>query len=298
LAYYDVLSDDGTMLRAWTNDPDRVINGPTIVLCNGLGTTAWSWPALLSPACGVRVVSWNHRGTGGSQRPRDASDVGVDRFVQDALSVMDHFGVTKSVLVGWSIGVNTMFELAAAHPERVSGLFAVAGVPGDVFSGVLGPLGLPAAMSRRLSRTWSHSLRLVGPALSPLTRRVPVGRWTVHALGRTGLIGSMPDPDLAALALSQFLSTPVEWYFHLALRSADHRYASLRRIRVPVQFVGGTFDLLSSSRRMAEAAAKISDAQVVELRASHFIPLEHPERVHQLLLYFLDRVSAHASPRA
>ena len=39
--------------------------------------------------------------------------------------MMDHFGVDRAVLMGWSMGVNTMFELALRHPERVSGLFAV-----------------------------------------------------------------------------------------------------------------------------------------------------------------------------
>ena len=71
LAFDDVLSDDGTRLRAWTNDPDGTVDGPTVVLCNGLGTSPWAWPALLDPDCGVRVVSWNHRGTGGSDRPAD-----------------------------------------------------------------------------------------------------------------------------------------------------------------------------------------------------------------------------------
>ena len=143
LAFHEVLSDDGTRLAAWTNDPDGVIDGPTVVLCNGLGTNAWAWPALLRQECGVRVVSWNHRGTGGSDRPSDPGHCGIDAFVEDALSVMDHFGVDQAVLMGWSMGVNTMFELAFRHPERVRGLFAVAGVPGDTFSTMLGPLRLP-----------------------------------------------------------------------------------------------------------------------------------------------------------
>ena len=40
--------------------------------------------------------------------------------------------------MGWSMGVNTAFELAVSHPERVSGIFAVAGVPGDTFATMLG----------------------------------------------------------------------------------------------------------------------------------------------------------------
>ena len=89
LRYYTVAGDDGTELVAWTNDVD----GPLVLLCNGLGTNPYAWPALLDPACGVRVISWNHRGTGGSQRPRDLEHVGIDAFAEDALAVMDDAGV-------------------------------------------------------------------------------------------------------------------------------------------------------------------------------------------------------------
>ena len=41
LGFSDLLSDDGTHLRAWTNDPEGVIDGPTVVLCNGLGTNPY-----------------------------------------------------------------------------------------------------------------------------------------------------------------------------------------------------------------------------------------------------------------
>ena len=93
--FRDVLADDGTTLRAWTNDPTGRIQGPTVLLCNGLGTNPGAWPALLAPDCDVRVVSWNHRGTGGSERPADPDRVGIDDFVVDALSVMDHFGLDR-----------------------------------------------------------------------------------------------------------------------------------------------------------------------------------------------------------
>ena len=43
--FYDVRSADGTRLRAWTNDAE----GPPVLLCNGLGTNPYAWPALLRP---------------------------------------------------------------------------------------------------------------------------------------------------------------------------------------------------------------------------------------------------------
>jgi pimeloyl-ACP methyl ester carboxylesterase len=292
VTFRDVLSDDGTLLRAWTNDAEGEIDGPTVLLCNGLGTSPWTWPALLTKECGVRVVSWAHRGTAGSDRPVDPEQVGVGRFVEDALSVMDHFGLSRPVVLGWSVGVNVMFELAAAHPERVAGLFAVAGVPGDLFSAMLGPLRLPRTAARAITMSATRVLKYAGRALTPLTSRLQVGPGAIETLGHTGLIFPMPDPELAALALKEFLATPAEWYFHLALRNAEQSRLALRRIAVPVVFVAGSWDLLAGSRHLAAAATRVQNGTYVELRGSHFVQMEQPERVHELLLDFLRRVEA------
>lgn len=290
LAFTDVLSDDGTRLRAWTNDPDGSIEGPTVVLCNGLGTNPWAWPALLDPDCGVRVVSWNHRGVGGSDRPDDPTRVHIEDFVEDALSVMDHFGVDAAVLMGWSMGVNTMFELAATHPERVRGLFAVAGVPGDTFATMLGPLRLPHPLARALTVNASRLLKHGGVALTPVARRLPVGRRAIAVLSRTGFMLPVRDPDLAARAVTEFLTTPIDWYFHLALSTSRHARVSLSGMRVPAFFVAGRWDVLSGSRDMLTAAARMQDATYVELAGSHFVQMERPDEVHRLLVEFLERV--------
>jgi pimeloyl-ACP methyl ester carboxylesterase len=288
--FHHILSDDGTRLRAWTNDPLGRIEGPTVLLCNGLGVSPWTWPALLHADCGVRVVSWNHRGTGGSARPTDPDRVGIEEFVEDALSVMDHFGVDRAVLVGWSMGVNTAFELTLRHPERVTGIFAVAGVPGDTFATMLGPLRLPHAVARTLTVSLSRALRAAGRVLSPLTTRLPVGSRTVAVLTHSGFMLPTPDNELTARAVREFLTIPVEWYFHLALRSSEHARVSLSRVKVPVMLVAATYDVLAGARDMRSAADRLDDATYVELRASHFVQMEQPDVVHDLLLAFLDEV--------
>ncbi len=290
LAFHEVLSDDGTRLAAWTNDPDERIAGPTVVLCNGLGTNAWAWPALLRPECNVRVVSWNHRGTGGSERPIDTGHCGIEAFVDDALSVMDHFAIDRAVLMGWSMGVNTMFELAARNPERVAGLFAVAGVPGDTFATMLGPLRLPRVVNRAVTVSLARGLRLAGRAVSPITTRLPVGTRTIDFLTHTGFMFPVPDPELAAVAIREFLTTPIEWYMTLALATAEHGRVSLSGLGVPVAFVAGKWDVLSGARDMRSAANRIVGATYHELRGSHFLQMEQPDRVHQLLQEFMERV--------
>jgi pimeloyl-ACP methyl ester carboxylesterase len=79
---------------------------------------------------------------------------------------------------------------------------------------------------------------------------------------------------------------------HLALHSSLHLRVSLRNIDVPTSFVAGTFDILASSYDMRSAAARISGASYAEFRATHFLPLEKPDEVHEALLDLLDRVPA------
>lgn len=290
LEFREIRSDDGTHLQAWTNDPDGVIAGPTVVLCNGLGTNAYCWPALLSPDCGVRIVSWNHRGVGGSDRPTDPRHVEIENFVEDGLSVMDHFGIESAVLMGWSMGVNTMFELAARHPERVRGLFAVAGVPGDTFATMLAPLHVPHVVARLVAVNLSRVLSVAGKAITPVARRLPIGPKAVAVISHSGFMLPVRDPELAQAGIKEFLTTPLDWYFHLALSTSRHARVRLSAIGVPAVFVAGTYDVLAGARDMASAAARMDDAAYVELRGSHFLPMEQPEVVHQLLLDFLDQV--------
>ena len=287
LRFYDVASADGTRIKAWTNDAE----GPTLLLCNGLGTNPYAWPALLDPDCGVRVISWNHRGVGGSERPEDTSRVGIDAFLEDAVAVLDHARVERCAVAGWSIGVNTAFELAVMHPERVAGLFAVAGVPGGTFASMGAPLMIPRLARRPLSVGVVRTLRRAGKALTPVASRLPVGPRFAHLLSHSGFM--LPTPEVAAVqrAVKEFLSTPVDWYMHLALAAAEHPRVSLRTIRVPSAFVAGKYDILASAKDMRTAAHRIPGATYVELPGSHFVQLEHPEPVHQELLTLLARLA-------
>ena len=287
LRFYDVTSVDGTRLRAWTNDAD----GPTVLLCNGLGTNPYAWPALLDRDCVVRVVSWNHRGTGGSDRPTDPDRIGVEAFVEDAVAVLDDAGIERCVLAGWSFGVNTAFELATLHPERVTGIFAVAGVPGGTFSSMGAPLLLPRPVRRPIAMGVTGALERLGPIVTPVTSRLPIGRVAVQVLTHSGFMLPAQDTADVRRAVKEFLTTPVDWYMHLARAAARHPRVSLRRIRVPTTFVAGRWDVLASTHDMRTAAERIADAAYLELPGSHFLQLEHPGAVHEQLLMLMSRVS-------
>lgn len=291
--YYDVISADGTRLRAWTNDTDgslEAAGAPVVLLCNGLGTNPYSWPSLLSDECAVRVISWNHRGTGGSDRPEDRSRCGIPEFVEDALAVMDDAGIDACPLMGWSMGVNTMFEFTIEHPERVTGLFAVAGVPGDTFASMLGPLRIPRFVRAAITVNAARTMELLGPALSVLARHLEWGPVAGELITHSGFMLPTPDVQNTRRTVKELLSTPIEWYMHLAVATSSHPKVSLSKIDVPTTLVAGRWDVLASTHDMRTAAERIPDAEYVELRGSHFIVMEKPVEIYELLLQLLDRI--------
>ncbi len=74
----------------------------------------------------LRVVTFDGRGSGRSDRPSGAAAFRDDEFVADALAVLDATRTTKAVVVGFSCGVPWSLALAGEHPERVLGVVAIA----------------------------------------------------------------------------------------------------------------------------------------------------------------------------
>ncbi|MEX0816989.1 MAG: alpha/beta fold hydrolase [Gaiellales bacterium] len=81
-----------------------------------------------------RVLTFDGRGNGKSDRPPDPADYAETEYVADALAVMDATETERAVLVSLSLGAQRALILAAEHPERVGGA---------AFIGPSVPLGQP-----------------------------------------------------------------------------------------------------------------------------------------------------------
>ncbi len=68
-----------------------------------------------------RVVTFDGRGNGGSDRPDSAADYGPEAGAGDALAVLDATGTPRCVLVAHCAAAGSALLLAADHPERVQG---------------------------------------------------------------------------------------------------------------------------------------------------------------------------------
>jgi pimeloyl-ACP methyl ester carboxylesterase len=68
-----------------------------------------------------RVVTFDGRGNGRSDRPRGPDAYGFPELAADALAVMDTTGTQRAITVSLSAGTFWNLYLCANHPERVSG---------------------------------------------------------------------------------------------------------------------------------------------------------------------------------
>jgi pimeloyl-ACP methyl ester carboxylesterase/predicted glycosyltransferase len=78
-----------------------------------------------------RVLTFDGRGNGRSDRPTDPEAYAESEFAADAIAVMDATGTDRAVIVGFSMGAHRGLLLAANHPERVeAAVFIGANYPG------------------------------------------------------------------------------------------------------------------------------------------------------------------------
>lgn len=101
-----------------------------MLLVMGLGMTATGWwrtvPVLA--AAGLRVIAFDNRGVGRSDRP--AGPYSVGEMADDAVAVLDSCGIERAHIYGISLGGMIAQELALRHPARVDRLVLGATTPG------------------------------------------------------------------------------------------------------------------------------------------------------------------------
>jgi pimeloyl-ACP methyl ester carboxylesterase len=97
--------------------------GDTLVLIHGFAANLdvnWVATGVVDAlAQTFRVVALDCRGHGKSDAPHDARQYGV-HMVDDVRNLLDHLGVTRAHVVGYSMGGNIAAKLATMYPARLA----------------------------------------------------------------------------------------------------------------------------------------------------------------------------------
>ena len=228
-SYSKVRAADGTLLRAWTNDG----TGAPVVISNGLGASPTAWPAIVAPESGFRVVTWHHRGLGGSERPARAGAVRIEDFASDLGAVMTSAGMEHALIVGWSFGVNAAFEFARLEPGRISGLLAVAGVPGGSLGSMYGPMRMPRHLREPAGQISAQLLPVTGPWLTILAAAMPRQQYSTRRPEVDAVVQEAMRVPALRVMLREFAAHDWEWYSRVALALGEHAPDERRRHIIP-----------------------------------------------------------------
>ncbi len=98
-----------------------------------------------------RVVTFDGRGSGRSDRPVGAAAYGNEEYAADVVAVLDATSTDACVLVSLSCAAAWAVQVAAEHPERTLGLFALApscGFPGITSGRDAVPWDVPLASTQ------------------------------------------------------------------------------------------------------------------------------------------------------
>jgi pimeloyl-ACP methyl ester carboxylesterase len=222
---------------------------PVLLLHGGFGNSNYFGhliPVLV--AHGYFVIAMDSRGHGRSTRSEEPMSYHL--MAGDVIGLLDHLGIFRVDLVGWSDGGCTGIDLALNHPDRLAGLFAF-GANADV-SGDREGFDKTAVFAAYLKRTPAEYRRL-----SPTP-----DRWDAFSAA----VGKMWDTLPAFTA------------------------AELRSIKVPTVIADGEYDEAIKQSHDRYMADTIPGARLEILPGvSHFAMLQDPEKFNAAVLDFLAR---------
>ena len=123
-------------------------SGDPLMLVAGTGYPGATWhPDLVDRlAAGHRVVTFDHRGTGGT--PSTPGRYSTRLFAADGLALLDVLGLPPTHVVGHSMGGRVAQWMALDRPDRVSSLVLAASGPGEFRPDMPVTRGIPVHTAR------------------------------------------------------------------------------------------------------------------------------------------------------
>jgi pimeloyl-ACP methyl ester carboxylesterase/predicted glycosyltransferase len=228
-----------------------------------------------------RVVTFDGRGNGRSDRPQSPDAYREEEFAVDALAVMDATETERAILVSLSRGAERSLLLAAHHPERVGGMVFIAPA-----------LPLPPAASRAAAE---------GGFVEPSETYEDWGKWNANywlahyenflefffAQAFNEPHSTKQREDSVGWALETDAETLVATQLAPRLRDETEVRALTDRVRCPVLVIHGRDDAVRPHDSGAALAA-MTNGTLISLEGSGHCPhARDPVKVNLILRDFV-----------
>jgi pimeloyl-ACP methyl ester carboxylesterase len=229
------VATSGTTIRG-----EVIGTGAPVVLLHGLAGSFrrhWAergWVDALTKA-EYQVIGIDARGCGTSETVTDPTQLLGDAAAADVIAVLNHLGVDRAPLVGYSMGSGHALRTAIQAPDRVSGL--VLGGMGGIALAIAGHFALSALHTRQRLIAGQELLERVIGAAGPDGAAYAAAYF--EALARDQLrppefsavrvpcllvVGAEDNlqGDFAALAVTQIVADTLPMAERQVLNEADH----------------------------------------------------------------------------
>jgi pimeloyl-ACP methyl ester carboxylesterase len=234
-----------------------------------------------------RVLTFDPRGNGRSDRPPTAEAYDDDQYVADALAVLDATGTREAVLVGLSRGGRWAVELAATRPERVLGAMLID--PALPFMAPL-PREQSNSFDEELDRSdgWAkfnrhYWMREYRDFLEFFASQAFSESHSTKQI--EDMVGWGLETSPETLILTQLGAQPA---------SRDEMEAILRRVRCPVLVVHGADDRVRP-HAAGVAVAELAGGALVSIDGGGHCPqARHPVRINLLIREFVESLGGMA----
>jgi 2-hydroxymuconate-semialdehyde hydrolase len=249
----------------------KVGSGGTALLIHGSGpgVSAYANWRLVMPelAKQMRVIAPDMIGFGYSERPADGR-YDMDRWVEQAVGLLDALGIEQTDLVGNSFGGALALALAIRHPQRVRRLV------------LMGSVGVPFPITQGLDAVWGYE-----PSFENMRKLLDLFAYDRNLvnddLARLRYEASI-RPGFQESFAAMFPAPRQRWVDAMTSREED-----IRAIPHETLVIHGREDKVIPVTNSLTLAHWISRAQLHLFgRCGHWTQIEHAARFAQLVSNF------------
>lgn len=249
--------------------------GPPLVLTHATGFHGRLWDYIVQRLPGRRCLAVETRGHGRSARPDPPYRW---RYLgRDLAGVLRNLDVRGACGIGHSSGGHSMVQTAALEPESFAAMLLID--PSIFPAARYGGPPLDFAFTLRRKNTWRSPEEMV----ERFSKRAPFVNWQPEILRSYCEFGLVPNGSHMELACPPVAEASI---YEESLAPDANIYAEVAQVTAPVTILragiarrAGALDL-AASPTAADLAARFARGRDVVLEgASHFIPMEFPDRV-------------------